>query len=178
MYDKLFPAAIEIQIFAALLLKFYNEGLEARLARHGAGITPFQHGVLRFLQFEVLTISEISRRLGMEPSTVLRAVDVLEARGFLERGSDANDRRRRPLAITAAGRALLGAAPVISVEDPVFQSLAALGPERAATLRDLLRNVIAAHPEGKLVAELMEQGSNGARHGPTPPASAPPPSKT
>lgn len=153
--DQIYPAAIEIQLYAALLLKFFSQALEERLQLHGQKVSSLQHGVLRMLQFETLTISEISQRMGLDPSTLVRAMDSLESKGLAERGRDPKDRRRNPITITETGRNLVTAVPVIASEDDTFQALQSIGEEATLQLRDLLRELIQEFPEGKLVAGLM-----------------------
>ena len=148
--------AIEIQIYGGLLLKHFNQALEERLSKHGDNISGLQHGILRMLKFENLTVSEISRRLSLDPSTVVRAVDSLERKALAQRGSDPNDRRRNPLSITDKGSELVNAVPVISTDDAPFQSLHTLGVAYVQQLRNLLREAIAKLPEGQLVITLME----------------------
>jgi DNA-binding MarR family transcriptional regulator len=151
----LYPTAIEIQLYAALLLKFFNQALEERLRQQGEKISSLQHGILRMLQFETLTISEISQRMGLDPSTLVRAMDSLEKKGLAQRGRDPNDRRRNPITITEKGRELIIAVPVISDDDHTFQALQTIGAESATQLRNLLRAFVQEFPEGALVAGLM-----------------------
>ena len=153
--DHLYPAAIEIQLYAALLLKFFNQALEERLRECGERISSLQHGILRMLQFDTLTISEISQRMGLDPSTLVRAVDALERKDLARRGSDPHDRRRNPITITQKGMELITTVPVIADEDLTFQALQSFGIESTYQLRDLLRRLIREFPEGKMVAELI-----------------------
>ena len=157
----LYPVAIEIQLYAALLLKFFNQALEERLRECGERISSLQHGILRMLQFDTLTISEISQRMGLDPSTLVRAVDALERKDLARRGSDPHDRRRNPITITEKGMELVTAVPVITGEDLTFQALQSFGVESTTQLRNLLRGLIREFPEGKMVAELMS-GQNGS----------------
>ncbi len=55
-------------------------------------------------RFPDITAREIAERGAMDKVTVSRAVAALVAKGRLARLSDATDRRRQPLAMTAAGR--------------------------------------------------------------------------
>jgi DNA-binding MarR family transcriptional regulator len=151
----LYPVAIEIQLYAALLLKLFNQALEERLRECGEGISSLQHGILRMLQFDTLTISEISQRMGLDPSTLVRAVDSLERKNLARRGSDPHDRRRHPITITEKGMELVTRVPVVAGEDLSFQALQSLGIESTTQLRDLLRELIEKFPEGKMVVELM-----------------------
>ena len=152
---QLYPVAIEIQVYAALLLKFFNQALEERLRQHGVRISSLQHGVLRMLQFEILTISEISQRLGLDPSTLVRAVDSLEHKDLARRGSDPNDRRRNPISITEKGDDLVTQVPMISDQDSTFQVLQNIGIDATTQIRDLLCQVVQEFPEGKTVVDLM-----------------------
>ena len=152
---EIYPAAIEIQLYAALLLKFFNQALEERLRQHGEKISSLQHGILRMLQFETLTISEISQRLGLDPSTLVRAVDSLEQKDLARRGSDPNDRRRNPITITEKGNDLVAQVPIIFDQDPAFQALQTLGVEATIQLRDLLCQLVQEFPEGKTVVDLI-----------------------
>ena len=151
----LYPAAIEIQLYAALLLKFFNQALEERLRECGERISSLQHGILRMLQADTLTISEISQRMGLDPSTLVRAVDALERKDLARRGSDPHDRRRNPITITQKGMELVTTVPVIADEDLTFQALQSFGIESTYRLRDLLRRLIREFPEGKMVTELI-----------------------
>ncbi len=151
-----FQTAAEIQVYAALLLKFFNQALEERLNQYGENISSLQHGMLRMLRFETLTISEISQRLGLDASTVLRAMDALERKGLAKRGSDPHDRRRNPITITEKGIELVNAVPAISPQDPIFQALQALGPEQTGQLKALLRELVQHIPEGKIVANSLD----------------------
>ncbi len=151
--ENLYTAAIEIQLYTALLLKFFNQALEERLREHGEKISGLQHGILRMVQFETLTISEISQRLGLDPSTLVRAVDSLERKGLAQRGSDPHDRRRNPITITEKGTELVTAVPAISEQDFSFQALQSF--KSTIKLRDLLRELVKEFPEGKIVAELI-----------------------
>jgi DNA-binding MarR family transcriptional regulator len=153
--QKVYQAAGEIQFYSALLLKFFNEAVESRLRRHGADITALQYGILNMLMFGDVTISEISQRLGMSPSTLVRSVDKLERQHLAVRGRDPSDRRRHPISITAEGRDLMGAVPPITPEDLPFQVLQTIGVESTLQLRDLLRAVMNEFPEGKMVVELI-----------------------
>jgi len=157
---QLYPAAIEIQVYAALLLKFFNQALEERLRQHGERISSLQHGVLRMLQFETLTISEISQRLGLDPSTLVRSVDSLERKDLARRGSDPNDRRRNPISITEKGNDLVTQVTMISDQDPTFQVLQNIGVEATTQIRDLLCQVVQEFPEGKTVVDLMSGQMN------------------
>ncbi len=161
--ENLIRTSNEIYTLSALLLKFFNHGLEERLKKYDVNISGLQYGVLRMLQLERLTISTISQRMGLDPSALVRIIDLLEKKELVSRGVDPNDRRRNPIQITQKGRELLAANPVISEKDLTFQALESLGAESALQLRDLLLQVIRHFPEGRLVSGLMsgQPGKDG-----------------
>ena len=158
--ENLYPVAVEIQIYAALLLKFFNQSLEKRIRAYGEKISSLQHGILQMLQFESLTISEISQRFGLDPSTLVRSVDSLERKGLVLRGNDPHDRRRNPISITEKGGSLMTAVPMIAIEDNTYKALQTYGTESATQLRNLLRELVKEFPEGKLVAGLLSGPMN------------------
>ncbi len=158
--NKLYPIAVEIRLYAALMLKFFNQALEERLQAHGKKISGLQYGVLQMLQYENLTISEISQRLWLDPSTLVRSVDSLERKGLAQRGHDPNDRRRNPISITEKGNDLVTQVPIISEQDPIFQALHNLGIEVTIQIRDLLCQLVQEFPEGKTVVDLMSDQMN------------------
>lgn len=55
---------------------------------------------------EPLPGGRIAERLGISPAAISRALDALDRQGLVERSESAEDRRVRPFAITAAGRAV------------------------------------------------------------------------
>ena len=143
--------ANEIRGLSALLLKFFNDGVAARMQAAGETLSALQFGVMQMLQFETLTVSVISQRMGMDPSSIVRLIDSLERKGLAARGVDPHDRRRNPIQITDKGRALLAAVPAISPEDAAVQAVQALGDERARQLRDLLIKLLLRIPEGRAI---------------------------
>ncbi len=51
-----------------------------------------------------LTVTEIAPRLGVTHAGVIKTEKLLEKLGYVERGQDPDDARRKPLRLTAAGR--------------------------------------------------------------------------
>ncbi len=147
--------SMEIQLYAALMLKYMSEAVEERLRAHDEEISTLQYDVLRMLQAEPLTISVISQRMRIDPSTLVRVVDGLERKNLALRGRDVRDRRRNPISITTKGQELLNAVPALIPTDPPFQALQTLGTEEMLHLRDLLRSVIRHFPEGRQVSDML-----------------------
>jgi len=86
---------------------------------------------------------ELAKSARLDKSTMVVAVDALEAEGLVERRPDPRDRRTRIVAPTPAGRELLARAEgvVLGVEDEVLADLGA-GDRRA--LRGLLTRLVEA----------------------------------
>jgi DNA-binding MarR family transcriptional regulator len=85
--------------------------------------------------------------LDIEPMTLSRHVDRMEAAGLVERRQDPNDRRARQLFTTEKSRELL--APMRALAREVFeQALAGVSPEEragfVAALETMIRNLSAA----------------------------------
>jgi DNA-binding MarR family transcriptional regulator len=75
------------------------------------GMTLAQATTLRALAIEGDRRStDLSRHLGVSPSTLTRNLDRLEDRGLVERSVDANDRRATRISLTATGRKAAAAA--------------------------------------------------------------------
>jgi DNA-binding MarR family transcriptional regulator len=153
--------ANEIYIYAALLMKHFNEAFEVRLHQQGESLTGLQIGVLRMFQYEVLTLSTVSQRMGLDPSSIMRIIDALERRGLVLRETDPHDRRRNPIRITEKGAGILLAVPIISEQDPVFRAIAAQGEGQITQLRDILRAIVTQFPDGRTVAELFSMAPGG-----------------
>jgi DNA-binding MarR family transcriptional regulator len=104
-----------------LLLRTASE-LDQQVAQalKPAEVTPAQYNVLRILRnagAAGLACSDVSERLVRHDPDVTRLLDRLEARGFVERSRDAEDRRVVTARITPKGRAVL---------DKLGESIAAL----------------------------------------------------
>jgi DNA-binding MarR family transcriptional regulator len=102
-------------------------------------VTPRQFLVLAFAGGdEPLSQTELSARLGLDPTIVLGVIDALENRGAIRRTRDPADRRRSLVEITAGGRRLhaKATAAVAAAEREFLAPLA--GADRKALRRSLL----------------------------------------
>ena len=89
----------------------------------------------------------LADRLCLDRSDLVTVLDELEGRGLVTRTSDATDRRRKIVRLTAAGEQLLG-----GLDDLVFAAddelLAGLSDDERATLVALLQRVLPAAESG------------------------------
>ena len=88
------------------------------------------------LQFETLTISEISQRMGLDPSHPGVSRRRAGAQGaWPSAAAIPTHWRRNPITITDKGMELVNAVPVITGEDLTFQALQSFGVEPTTQLR-------------------------------------------
>jgi DNA-binding MarR family transcriptional regulator len=132
--------SLEEEIYLNLARTY--EALSAEIAellrRHE--LRPTQYNVLRILRGAGepgLTAGEIAERMITRDPDVTRLIDRMEKRGLVERWRCTHDRRVVWTRISPDGMAAI--APLDEeIRDLHARQLAHLGPERLATLRDLL----------------------------------------
>ncbi|WP_320673127.1 MarR family winged helix-turn-helix transcriptional regulator [Patulibacter defluvii] len=78
------------------------------------GLTPRDLAVLRAASADARTQIELARATGLDKTTMVVAVDALEAAGLAERRASPHDRRARVIAVTAAGDAALARAEAVA----------------------------------------------------------------
>jgi MarR family transcriptional regulator, transcriptional regulator for hemolysin len=112
---------------------------EFTAALEASGISPRQHSVLATAMTGEFTQTEIARMVGLDKTTMVVAVDELEAAGLAERRSSQADRRARVIAVTKAGERKVREAEAIL--DRVREDVLSVLPEseREVFLRALGR---------------------------------------
>lgn len=159
--DPFLLSALETRILLMTLAKVVRNTLAQHLAELNPELSVLQYSVLRTLNHEGnLTLSELSRRFSLDPSTLVPSVDGLERHGLVRRERDPEDRRRLPLLITEEGRALLMQVDVLREDDPLMVSLRSLGPAPADLLRNMLRAAVQHLPDGEVHLENARQRFN------------------
>lgn len=167
----IYRLSIELRILSGYVTRQSVRALEAHFEAHQIALTYLQYGILRALHHERFTLSALSHRFGLDPSTLVPVVNGLVKRGFVNRERDPEDRRRVPLTITNAGIDMLAQLPPADTSDPVVQSLTEMGEADAEKLITLLRTLIMNMPEGAVMLENLdartdfhqEASSNAAR---------------
>ncbi|NDJ60761.1 MAG: MarR family transcriptional regulator [Chloroflexi bacterium] len=157
---------IDVRLLAAVIARRMSGASREQLQAKGITLSGLQHAILRSLERQPMTSSDLSRRFVLDPSTLVPVITTLESKGLIERGSDPNDRRRVPLSLTEEGVALLAQIPLMPDDDPLLLSLSAMGEDRARQLIDLLREVIQHLPNGdELLADMQSHAQvYQARH--------------
>jgi MarR family transcriptional regulator, transcriptional regulator for hemolysin len=147
--------AIEMRILQHALGKISREEIDRRLAALDAGVSVMQFFLMHTLRREEQTLSELSRKMLLDPSTLVPLVDALERKGFVRRNRDPRDRRRIPLTLTDDALRLIGSIPTVDESDVVMQALTRMGHEKATQLVELLREMVKNLPNGEaLIAEI------------------------
>lgn len=109
------------------------------------GLTPPSAGVLRLLaRSPGISQRDLADRLGALPSRVVVLLDTLEARGLVTRRRSETDRRHHELALTEAGRALMGELREVATEHEA-SFVEVLSDREREQLGALLDKLAAAH---------------------------------
>jgi len=110
-----------------MLLHVASHALETELAARLAelGISPRGRCVLAAAAGGELTQTELAERCNLDKTTMVVTMDTLERAGLAERRASAADRRARIIAITEAGRRMVGQTErvVQEIYDDVLKSL-------------------------------------------------------
>ena len=101
--------------------------------------------LIRLSKVDGVSMGDMARGLGVDPSYITALVDDLDARGLARREPAPDDRRVKIIVLTEAGRAL--AAQIDAVVSVPPAAFAALTQPELRQLRDLLDKVLAAAGE-------------------------------
>jgi DNA-binding MarR family transcriptional regulator len=99
------PPGFELPLRLLLGFRTLIDALHEELGRRGfTDLRGPVHGfVLQAVGLDGATAVELGRRLGVTKQAAAKHIDFLEARGYLERSTDAADARRKPVRLTARG---------------------------------------------------------------------------
>lgn len=131
-------------LLASLLLQAFDQmSAEVRreLSQHGhAGATSTHHQAMEAIDQGAADASALGRALGISRQAAAKTISSLEQLGYVQRGADADDARRRPLEVTARGHEMteLGAAAFERIR---LRLEASQGAERLAVVEDVLRAI-------------------------------------
>lgn len=143
--------ADQIRFLCSIITKVTRADLESRLKSHDSGISAIEHGVLRHLYNGITSMAEISRLMGVVPSTLVYVVDGLVKKKLVRRGKDPKDRRREPLQIEKRGAELFARIPRMEASSVLVQRLESMKETRRCELVLLLKEFV----EGLVGAERL-----------------------
>jgi DNA-binding MarR family transcriptional regulator len=135
------PPGFELPLRLLLGFRVLIDDLHAELARQGhPDLRPMHGFVLQAIGPDGTTAAELGRRLGISKQAAGKTIDVLGRLGYLERGTDPADARRKIVRLTPR------AVDCLERSARVFGDLrgrwaATLGPERLRALEDDLRRM-------------------------------------
>lgn len=138
--------AEQIRALCSVITKVARADLESRLRQHDCGITAIEHGVLRHLSRGVTSMAEMSRLMGIAPSTLVYVVDGLTKRNLVKRGKDPNDRRREPLLLEKKGTEMFANSPKMDASSFLVKSLESMPASRRRELLVLLTELVKELP--------------------------------
>ena len=143
------PAAHSGVGLALLLLEGFRslaDAATAELARRGyPGHRPLHHYALQAVVAGADNASELGRRLSVSKQAAAKTIAVLEEQGYVARGPDPEDGRRKRLQVTPRGTALLGEGEAIF--DDLRRGWAdQIGASQLAELEDRLAVLVGEAP--------------------------------
>ena len=144
---------LEVGDRLSYLLKRAHADLAVLHEQHLApfGINAGELAVLMLIQSrEPESQQRVARRLGIDRTTMVELIDVLEYKDLVTRRPDTVDRRRKVLTLTAQGQATLPRA-VQASDQAEQQLLVGLEEDERVLLRSLLRRIASAsgQPRGR-----------------------------
>jgi DNA-binding MarR family transcriptional regulator len=113
--------------------------------------------LMRLSKADGVSMGEMARGIGVDPSYITALVDDLDARGLARREPAPEDRRVKIIVLTDAGRAL--AAEIDAVVSVPPAAFSALTSSELCELRDLLDKVLAAAEASRASASRIEVGA-------------------
>lgn len=123
------------------------------------GLTPRMWGALNVLDHEgEVSQQQLGKAIGMDPSSMVAAIDELEAKGWVERRRHPSDRRAHALHITEAGRETLTRGRRLA-GGAQEQLLAPLDPTERAQLHELLLRLALAAGTVDSASALKDQST-------------------
>jgi DNA-binding MarR family transcriptional regulator len=137
--DMVVPARAIRSLCASILKTDRQENLLS-LASAGIDISPSQYLVLRYLNDQPMTLTQLSHTMNLDPSTLVPIVDSLVKREFLQRNRSPEDRRCTHLELTAGGVKLLSLAAHLDESGALVKGLCLLGADKGKQLVDLLND--------------------------------------
>ncbi|MFH9424674.1 MarR family winged helix-turn-helix transcriptional regulator [Streptomyces sp. NPDC017529] len=136
----------ELPLRLFLAFRTLIEGLHDELARQGhPDVRPMHGFVFQAIGPTGTTAADLGRRLGVSKQAAGKTIDALERLGYVERGTDPRDARRKTVRLTERGTDCLDRSARI------FDRLRAdwagvLGEDRLRALEGDLRSMTSAEP--------------------------------
>jgi DNA-binding MarR family transcriptional regulator len=135
------PPGFELPLRLLLGFRVLIDELHAELARQGhPDVRPLHGFVFQAIGPDGTTAAELGRRLGVSKQAAGKTVDALERLGYVARGNDPRDARRKLIRLTGRGTDCLRRSARI-FDDLRASWAETLGEERLRALESDLRRV-------------------------------------
>jgi DNA-binding MarR family transcriptional regulator len=140
-------AASELSAHLGYWLRFVSNHVSHafKLKVEARGVTVAEWAVLRQLWGrDSQQPNQLADDLGLSRGAISKLIDRLVNKGFIERTTDAADRRYQSLALTTTGRRLV---PILArlADENDAEHFGHLDPRRHAELMDLLQSLVQRH---------------------------------
>lgn len=140
------PPGFELPLRLLLTFRMIIDELHERLAREGhPDVRPMHGFVFQAIGPHGTTAVELGRRLGVSKQAAGKTVEGLEQLGYVERGSDPADARRKVVRLTSRGTDCLARSARI-FDELRAQWSATLGEEHLRQVEDGLRLLAPGDP--------------------------------
>ena len=153
--------ADKIRFLCSVVTKIARADHQTRLENNDSGISAIEHGVLRHLSRGVDSMAEISRLMGVAPSTLVYVVDGLVKKELVKRGKDPKDRRREPLSLEKKGAELFDQIPKMDASSVLVERLEGMDEIRRRELLALLDEFVQGLPGAKKLSLRPESETQG-----------------
>ncbi|MDJ1132885.1 MarR family winged helix-turn-helix transcriptional regulator [Streptomyces iconiensis] len=140
------PPGFELPLRLFLAFRVLVDDLHDELARQGhPDVRPMHGFVFQAIGPDGTTAADLGRRLGVSKQAAGKTIDSLERLGYVERGTDPRDARRKTVRLTDRG------IDCLALSARIFDRLRAdwaqtLGGDRLRALEADLRSVTPAEP--------------------------------
>jgi DNA-binding MarR family transcriptional regulator len=135
------PPGFELPLLLFLGFRVLIDELHAELARQGhPGLRPMHGFVLQAVGPDGTTAVELGRRLGISKQAAGKTIDSLAELGYVQRGPDPADARRKVVRLTGRGIDSLARSARI-FDDLRARWARAIGPERLRAMETDLRRL-------------------------------------
>jgi DNA-binding MarR family transcriptional regulator len=140
-----FPTHPSLEVYTGFLLRKISAASFQRFseATDEHSLHPMHFGMLNVLEADSpISQHELARRTGVDPSSMVARMDVLEEQGMVERRRREDDRRTYEIRLTDKGSKTLTQLRSVAAAE-LSRLLAPLDAKERRTLHELLRRVAA-----------------------------------
>jgi DNA-binding MarR family transcriptional regulator len=141
--------AAELRVLFVIVAKTLRVDQESRLQAAGIEMSHLQLVMLRILNHDGgKTISELSKIIMCDPSTLVPSSEGLVRKGYLHRVRDPQDRRRVLLYVTPKVTEVFETIDTMPEDDIILTCVRQMGSEDARQLHTHLRQIVTSLPGG------------------------------